>query len=417
MSIRLDVPLEELRRRRGAKWTAFGAEVLPAWVADMDFPIARPVEEAILDVLERNDVGYPGEPTVQALASAFSQRMSDRFGWQPDPSRVMSVGDLIQALIASVATFSQPGEGVVVQTPIYHPFLKIVEVFGRRLVDNPLVAGRERYEMDLDHLREVIDDGTRLVLFCNPHNPTGRVFERRELEGFAELALEHDLTVVSDEIHADLVYEGRTHVPLASLGPEIAARTITLTSATKAFNIAGLKCAVIHFGSEEMMARQTRAFPDRLLGIPNIVGIEATLAAWREGGEWLDAVLAQLDANRNEVAGVLAKHLPGVAYRRPEASYFAWLDCSGLGLASRPYEFFLSDARVAFSDGQQFGSQAAQFVRLNFATTPGVLQEILDRTTAAALRAALEPTADLREPVREREQEAGGDDGSNRDPG
>jgi cystathionine beta-lyase len=394
MSIRLDAPLEDLRRRRGSKWTAFDAEVLPAWVADMDFPIARSIEEAILDVLERNDVGYPGEPTLQALATAFAQRMSDRFGWQPDPARVMPVGDLIQALIASVATFSQPGEGVVVQTPIYHPFLKIVAAFGRRLVDNPLVAGRERYEMDLDHLREAIDDGTRLVLFCNPHNPTGRVFERRELEAFAALALEHDLVVISDEVHADLVYEGRAHVPLASLGPEIAARTITLTSATKAFNIAGLKCAVIHFGSEELMAHQTRVFADRLLGIPNIFGIEATLAAWREGGEWLEAVLAQLDANRSEVAGFLSKRLPGVGYRLPEASYFAWLDCGGLGLASRPYEFFLSDARVAFGDGREFGGQAAQFVRLNFATTPDVLQQILDRTSAAVERAALEPTAD-----------------------
>jgi bifunctional pyridoxal-dependent enzyme with beta-cystathionase and maltose regulon repressor activities len=267
MSIRLDAPLEDLRRRRGSKWTAFDAEVLPAWVADMDFPIARSIEEAILDVLERNDVGYPGEPTLQALATAFAQRMSDRFGWQPDPARVMPVGDLIQALIASVATFSQPGEGVVVQTPIYHPFLKIVAAFGRRLVDNPLVAGRERYEMDLDHLREAIDDGTRLVLFCNPHNPTGRVFERRELEAFAALALEHDLVVISDEVHADLVYEGRAHVPLASLGPEIAARTITLTSATKAFNIAGLKCSRTgSSGSPTSSASRPRSRPGARAG-------------------------------------------------------------------------------------------------------------------------------------------------------
>jgi len=386
MGSRLDVSLEELRRRRGSKWTAFGEDVLPAWVADMDFPIAPPVREAILDVLERGDIGYPGTASLKALGTAFATRMSERFGWEPDPARVMPVGDLIQAMIASVSSFCRPGEGVVIQTPIYPPFLRIVETLGRRLVDNPLAAGRERYEMDLDGLRESIDGETRLLLFCNPHNPTGRVFERRELEDLAALVLERDLVVVSDEIHADLVYPGGTHIPFASLGPEIAARTITITSATKSFNIAGLKCAVIHFGSEELKARQTAIFAARLLGVPNVLGIEATLAGWREGDAWLAALVEQLDANRKALAEFLARRLPDVVMHPPEASFLAWLDCSALSLPVRPYDFFLSEARVALNDGAEFSSRSDLFVRLNFATTPEILEQVLERMASAMSR-------------------------------
>jgi len=386
MSSPLDVSLEQLRQRRGTKWTHFGPDVIPTWVADMDFPVAPPIKQALADILERGDIGYPGDASLQALADAFARRMSQRFDWRPDVSRVMPVGNLIQALIASVASFSQPGDGVVIQTPIYYPFLTIVKSLGRRLVENPLVRGPRRYEMDLDHLERVIDDKTRLFLFCNPHNPTGRVFERSELEQIAAIAVANDLIVVSDEIHADLVYPGGGHIPLASLGPEIAARTITLTSATKTFNMAGLKCAIIHFGSPELMRGQTALFNEHVLGTPNIMGIEATLAAWRHGDDWLANTLKQLDTNRTRVAEFLAEHLPAVIFHPPEASYLAWLDCSALELSPRPYKFFLSEAGVAFSDGRQFSEQAQQFVRLNFATAPDVLEQILERSSTAVER-------------------------------
>jgi cystathionine beta-lyase len=383
VSVRLEVTLEELRRRRGGKWSAFGPDVLPAWVADMDFPIADPIKEAILGVLERNDGGYPGEASLKELGTAFAARMGDRFGWEPAPRSVQPVGDLIQAMIASVATLVPAGGGVVIQTPIYPPFLQVVKMLGRHLVDNPLVAGSDRYEMDLDGLREAIDDRTRLILFCNPHNPTGRVFERRELEALAALVVEHDLIVVSDEVHSDLAYPGRTHIPFASLGPEIASRTVTLTAATKAFIIAGLKCALIHFGSKELKERQTSVFHRRLLGVPNVFGIEATLAAWRDAEPWLAAVVAQLGANCKRVAAFLGEQLPGIGFHPPEASYLAWLDCEPLGLPARPHEFFLTRARVALSDGREFSSRGDAFVRLNFATAPGVLEEILQRMAAA----------------------------------
>jgi cystathionine beta-lyase len=354
----------------------------------MDFPIAEPIREAILGILEREDGGYPGVPSLRALGTAFAERMSDRFGWEPAPSRVQAVGDVIQAMMASVATFCPPGGGVVIQTPIYPPFLQIVDLLGRRLVENPLVLDRGRYEMDLDALRQAIDAQTRLILFCNPHNPTGRVFERSELEGLAELVLEHDLVVVSDEIHSDLAYPGAAHIPFGSLGPEIASRTITLTGAGKAFNIAGMKCALIHFGARELRKRQTAAFDPRLLGLPNVFGIEATLAAWRDGGEWLATVVRQLDANRHRVAAFLGEHLPGIGSQPPEATYLTWLDCGSLGLPARPYEFFLSEARLALSDGREFSKSCSDdFVRLNFATGPVVLEEVLERMRAAVERA------------------------------
>jgi cystathionine beta-lyase len=388
---RLDVSLAELRQRRGSKWTSYGPDVLPAWVADMDFPIAEPIAAALREVLERNDTGYPAAESLQALGVAFAERMSERYGWEPVPPKTQPVGDLIQALAASVATFCAPGEGVVLQTPIYPPFLQCVEMLGRRVLDNPLRRSPDRYEMDLEGLRDAIDDTTRLVLLCNPHNPTGRVFERRELEGLAALAMERDLIVVSDEVHSDLAYAPAAHIPFASLGPEVAARTITITAATKAFNIAGLKCALIHFGSKELRDRQQATFHPRVLGVPNVFGIEATLAAWRSGEPWLTAVVEQLTANRDHLARFFADRLPDVGFLPPEASYLAWLDCSALQLSARPQPFFLEQAGVALSDGREFSDRTDAFVRLNFATAPSVLEEVLERMSTATTRALSAP--------------------------
>lgn len=381
MSLPLDhVTPQRLRHRKGVKWTTYGEDVLPAWIADMDFDAAPPVKQAIAEALERDDLGYPADARHRVLARAFTERMATRFGWQPDPRLVVPVGNLIQALIAAVGTFSQAGEGIVIQTPIYYPFLRIVESMGRTLVDNPLARGPAGYEPDIDNLRQAIDKNTRMLLFCNPHNPSGRVFTRSELEDIAQLAIEHDLTVVSDEVHADLVYPGSTHIPLASLGPEIAARTITITSATKAFNIAGLKCAVMHFGSRKLMEQQTAFFSPHMLGTPNTLGMEATLAAWQHGDEWLGDLLEQLDSNRQMIDDFLGQHLPQIGYHSPQATYLAWLDCSALQLPCRPHEFFLREAKVAFSDGGEFSSYTGDFVRLNFATSPQILQQILEAT-------------------------------------
>jgi cystathionine beta-lyase len=370
---RLD--LAALRRRRGEKWQLYGPDVLPAWVAEMDFPLCAPVRRVLESALEIDDLGYPLDVQPDALPAAFVERMESRFGWRPDPRGIEVLTDVVQGIYIAIDQFSAPGEGVLVQTPVYAPFLSAVRELGRRLVEGPLVAGDTRYEIDFDPLRHAIDPSTRVFLLCNPQNPTGRVFERRELETLAEIALAHDLVVVADEIHADLVYDSRRHIPFASLSPEVEARTLTLTSATKAFNIPGLRCAIAHFGSEALRKRFARV-PRHVRGGLGSLGQAATVAAWREGQPWLDAVLAYLDGNRHRVAHFVAERLPGVRSFEPEATFLAWLDCRALELEPSPHQFFLEHARVALSDGGVFGAPGRGFARLNFATSRPLLDEI-----------------------------------------
>jgi cystathionine beta-lyase len=373
-----------LRRRRGEKWRTYPPDVLPAWVAEMDYPLATPIRRVLEESLALDDLGYPVNPRPQDLPSVFAARMAERFAWRVDPQRVDVLTDVVQGLYVALDRFAAPGEGVVVQTPVYPPFLHAVRDTGRRLVENPLVEGAARWEMDLDALAAAADPATRVLLLCSPHNPTGRVFERRELEALAELALRRDWLVVADEIHADLVFPGARHVPFATLAPEVEARTITLTSATKAFNIPGLRCALAHFGSAELQ-RRFRSLPRHLRGGVGLLGMAATAAAWTEAQPWLDHVLRYLAGNRSFVAEFAAASLPGVGHRPPEASYLAWLDCRALGLGASPQRFFLEHARVALSPGEAFGRPGEGFVRLNFATSRALLGEILERM-ARALR-------------------------------
>ena len=383
-----ELTVEALRGRQCNKWTRYGTEVLPAWVADMDFAVAEPIQVAIARLVDCQDYGYGSEQNDANLAAAFARRMEERFGWAADPGRVQTVTEVIQCMYAAVLAFSEPGDGVVIQTPIYPPFLRTIAQTGRRMVENRLADDGARYVLDVVGLRRAIDDGASILLFCNPHNPTGRVFERHELEAIGALAVERDLLIVADEIHADLAYPGHRHIPMASLGPEIAARTITLTSATKAFNIAGLRCAVMHFGSDELRARFRRTIPDALLGRASVLGVHATIAAWREGQPWLDAVLQVLQANRDRVARFVAEDLPGVRHYSPEGTYLAWLDCRALDLPEGPFQFFLDRARVALSEGATFGQAGEGCVRLNFATSPAVLEQVLGRMAEAVQRHA-----------------------------
>jgi cystathionine beta-lyase len=381
--------LDALRRRRGAKWRANGEDVLPAWLADMDFAVPDAVQAALARLVEERDYGYPLRTGVEGLEAAFARRMRDRFRWELDPARVVPVADLVQAIVAAVIAFSERGDGVAVQTPIYPPFLTAIASTGRRRVVDALVDDGRRLAPDPDGLARTVDAGTRILLLCNPHNPSGRVLGREELEAIARVAVERDLVVVADEVHCDLVYAGARHMPLATLGEEVAARTVTINSATKSFNIAGLRCGVMHFGSERLLRRFRQAFPDRLLGQVSVTGVDATIAAWREGQPWLDAVLELLAANRERLAAWVAETVPAIHHHRPEATYLAWLDCGALALpAASARDFFLEEARVALSGGPDFGPGAERCVRLNFATSPAILEELLARMAAALERAA-----------------------------
>src|SRR6266545_7547067 len=285
------LPPEAMRRRRGVKWHRYGEDVLPAWIADMDFRVAEPVQRAVRRLVEDGDYGYPHRAGEDRLEAAFACRMRERFGWHVDPDRVVPLADLVQAVLALITVFAAPGEGVVVQTPVYPSFLDAITSTGRRRVIDPLRDDGRRLAPDPDRLGAVIDAGTRVLLLCNPHNPSGRAFDRAELEAVCRTAVERDLVIVADEVHCDLVYPGARHLPVGTLGGDIAARTVTINSATKSFNIPGLRCGVMHFGSDELLRRFRRTIPDRLLGAVGVVGVDASVAAWREAQPWLDAVM------------------------------------------------------------------------------------------------------------------------------
>ncbi len=370
----------ELRARGGGKWASYPPDVLPAWVADMDFRPAPAVHDAIRHFSDTQDYGYGLLTDLEPLYEAFADWMERRHDWSPDPTLTHATMDVVQGIVATIVAFSEPAEGVIAQTPVYPPFLSAIANTGRRLVENQLIENDAGYRVDIEGLAAAAAGGhARLLLLCNPHNPTGRVLTRDELVAIAGIAHENDLTIVSDEIHADLVYPGARHIPMAALAPQ---RTVTLTSATKSFNIPAVRTAVAHFGSPELKDRFDRAIPEHLLGWPSRFGVAGTIAAWREGEAWLDEVMRYLERNRRAVGEwATAMQLP---HHQPEATYLAWFDFRGLRIPQEtsPQEYFLERAKVALSDGAMFGEPGRGHARLNFATSAEILDEVLVRLSS-----------------------------------
>lgn len=376
------LPIDTLRSRQSAKWLRYGADVIPAWVADMDFLPAPAIQEAVERLVRTQDYGYPqrdGDRAELAVSRAFAARMQARFGWQADVSLTLPITDLVQGTFASILAFSDPGDGVILQIPSYPPFRESILDTGRRLISHQVRYEGDRIDMNIEALEKLVDDRTRIILLCSPHNPSGHVYRRAELEAIAELAIRRDLTVIADEIHCDLVYPGQAHIPFASLGPDVAARTVTLNSATKSFNIPGLRCAVMHFGDKAMRDRFQARVPKRVLGSPGSFGIDATVAAWTASQPWLDDVLAHLLTARDHVADVIAKELPALRFYVPEATYLGWIDCTALSLPTTAFRFFLDRAKVGFSAGETFDPLCPGHVRFNFATSLDIIDQILDR--------------------------------------
>jgi len=358
----------DLAARPGVKWGLHPGR-LAAWVADMDFPVAPAITDRLRALLDWGALGYPnwgGKPS--PAARLFAERMSCRFGWGIDVARVHDLADVLQGVRLAVGMLTEPGDAIALHMPAYHPFLHTLRDMDRRLVPAPF---------DLDELAEVLRvERPRAMILCHPQNPTGHVFGRDELEGLAALAIEHDLVVISDEIHSDLVYAPAVHIPFASISPEVEARTITVTSASKAFNLAGLRWAVMHVGVERFDA-EVRSYPDHWFGEANLFGVEAALGAWTDGDSWLTAVVGVLDENRHRLVTLLAEHLPDVRYEPPAATYLGWLDCSVLGAGDAPHELFRGRG-VEVSPGLQFGEVGSGHVRLNFATSPAMLERIVE---------------------------------------
>ena len=366
-----------------AKWNRYDEDVLPMWVADMDFRCPSPVIQALHERVDHGVFGYGRPP--QELRDVIVERMQRLYDWSIEPDDLVFLPGVVTGFNLICHALALPGDGVLVQTPVYFPMLHAAA--GARMHNNEMELTRRpdgQYEIDFDLMERMITSRTRIFMLCNPHNPVGRVFRRDELERLAEICLRHNVLICSDEIHCDLLLPGNHHLPIASLAPEIADRTITLMAPSKTFNIPGLQCSLAIVQNPDMRKKLTSTHRGLVHGV-NILGATAALAAYRDGQPWLDEVLSYLDANLSYLLEFVEDSLPGISMSRPEGTYLAWLSCHQAGIPGNPNEFFLKQARVAMNDGAIFGRGGEGFVRLNFGCPRSVLAEALERMREALI--------------------------------
>ena len=376
-------PLQVLRERRSAKWRSFDTDVLPLPVAEHDFELAPPVAEALRTAVERSDTGYA--MAVPAVGEALAGFAAQRWGWKLDPLRVAPVADVGVGAVELLRVLTRPGDRVVISPPVYAPFFRWIPEAGATTVEVPLARTEGGWRLDLAALeRAFAHERPAAYLLCSPHNPVGRVHSPDELAALVELAQRYDVVLVSDEIHAPLVLPGATFTPLLTV-PGAADVTIALLSASKAFNLAGLKCAAVVSASPRM-AEVVARMPDDLRWRVGHFGVLATVAALTEGGEWLDRLLLTLDRRRTQLGGLLAERLPDVRWIPPEATYLAWLDCRALGTGNAARDACLERGRVAFEPGTMFGGPGDGHLRLNFGTSAEILDDAVTRMAGALAR-------------------------------
>jgi len=370
------------RRTESNKWHKFPPDVLPLWVADMDFPSPEPVIRALRARVEHGFFGYGAEQP--EFHEVTCERLLKRYGWKVRPEALVLLPGVIAGFNMAARAIAGPGDGILMQLPVYPPILRLPDNVKMSRDGADLVRGPDgRYTIDLDAVERAITARTRMFLLCNPHNPVGRVFTREELARLAAICLRRGLVICADEIHGELVYPGHQHVPIASLGPEIEALTITLMAPSKTFNLAGLRCAVAVIPNQALREKFVASRLD-MVQTPNILGYTAMLAAYRDGQPWLDELLRYLESNRDFLVKHVRANFPGVEVGVPEATYLAWLDCRGAGIPNNdPFTFFLERAKVSFNDGATFGRGGQGFVRLNFGCPRSLLMEGLERMETA----------------------------------
>ena len=373
------------------KWSKHDDDVIPLWIADMDFVSPTPVIEALRQRVEHGVFGYPesvlgalgAQDEVPAFRRLIVDRLAECYDWQVQPEALIFIPGVVVAFNLACHAFSPPGGGVLIQPPIYEPFLRAAEWTGRARREAPLARQADgSYAVDWNGFEPAITPDTRVFILCNPHNPVGRVFSHAELERMAEICLRRDVVICSDEIHCDLIFTGHRHIPIASLDPEIANNTVTLMAPTKTFNIAGLQCSIVIIPNPELRQKY-QAARQGLVAWVNLMGLLAAQVAYRDGQDWLDQLLVYLEANRDDLHEYVQRELPGITMTKPEGTYLAWLDCRRSGIEGSPYDFFLQQARVALSDGAAFGSGGEGFVRLNFGCPRSILVEALERMKKA----------------------------------
>lgn len=380
MDPRFDV-LPDRKNTNSVKWDVFGPDVLPMWIADMDFRCPEAILGALQKELDLGVFGYPGDSN--DLKDAIVRRMADLYHWKVTPDEIVLIAGVVSGLNLVAHLFSKAGGEALVQTPIYPPFLSAPGNAGLTRVDNELLRRADgSYAIDFDAFEAAISDRTRVFMLCNPHNPVGRVYRKDELERLAEICLRHHVLISSDEIHCDLIYSGHHHTPIASLAPEISQNSITLMAPSKTFNMPGLECSFAIIQNPELRERFQKV-GEGMASWVNLMGAVAGRAAYQEGQPWLQDLLAYLEGNRDYLFDFVNQRLPGITMAKPEGTYLAWLDCRGAGIDGNPYEFFLQKAKVAVNDGRAFGKGADGFVRLNFGCPRSMLQDALQRMERA----------------------------------
>jgi cystathionine beta-lyase len=367
------VDLESLRRRRSEKWTAFPPDVLPSHLAEMDFGLAPPIEQVLVEAVREGDVGYAPAHT-SGLANAFAAFAERRWGWSLDPAGVLAVPDVMVGVAELLRVLTPEGTGVVINPPVYPPFYSVIAETGRRVVEVPLLPPDEPRRLPLDAIRSAFRDGARSMLLCNPHNPTGYVADEDEVRELGAIVSEHGAVLLSDEIHAPLTMPGVSHVPAASVVED----AIILTSATKAWNLAGLKCGLAVGQSSrtrEALGRMPVDLHDRV----GLLGVIASETAFAEGDEWLDELRSYIAETRSRLPGLLDRHAPGVRSDPGQATYLAWLDFRSTGLGDDPAAELIERGRVALLPGPHFGAAGRGFARLNLGTSHELVEEAVQR--------------------------------------
>ena len=377
------VPFDELQSRRSSvKFTRYERDILPLSVAEMDYEVAEPIAEAIIDRIRASDFGYIDAPG--PLGPAFARFAADRWGWHVDPALLRVTTDVSVGLVETLRYGVPAGSQVVVTPPVYTPFYEVIEEARGEAVGVPLVPSGDGWAIDLEGVERAFAGGAKAFLLCNPQNPTGTVHSAQVLEGLAELAARYGVLVISDEVHAPLAHPGVVFTPFAPLAARAGARAICLTSASKGWNLAGLKCAML-IAADAASLEILERFPEEVTCRTSILGLHANVAAF-QCADWLDDTISRIVANNIHLAALIAEQLPGVRYYSPEASYLGWIDFTGVDLGDDPAVLLIDQARVALNSGLQYGESGTGFARINLACDPAILTEAVRRIAAYLAR-------------------------------
>jgi cysteine-S-conjugate beta-lyase len=380
------LPLDELRQRTSTKWRRYPDDVLPLFVAELDYPLAPPITEVLTRAIQLGDTGYtPPDPGIREAFVQFAER---RWGWSIEPSHVGWTGDVMMGVVELLRATITPGDRVVVTPPVYPPFYDCIDEAGGVVERVPLRETEDGWELDLFAIRAAFADGARAMLLCNPHNPTGTAHRQESLAALADIAAEFGATIISDEIHAPLTQPDAVFTPFLASSPVAARSGFAVTSASKTYNLAGLKCAVMVAGTDQT-AQVIRDLPVEVEWRAGLLGALGNVAAFSPASDaWLDSLLAALDDNRRLLAELLDEHVPGARYRIPDAGFLAWVDLTALGWGDNPAVKILRDAKVALHYGPAFGEEGRGHVRVNFGCAPEVLREAVERIGALVAPAA-----------------------------